>query len=72
MESWILLRSISLQHPHFHFLVDLNHLVRITDKFIRQLTDVHQPVLVHSDIDKSAKAVILVTIPGSTTPGWRS
>ena len=34
---------------------DLHHLARVLDEAVGQLGDVHQPVLVHADVDEGAE-----------------
>ncbi len=47
--------EIDLQHPDLDHVARLDDLGRVLDEAVGQLGDVHQPVLVHADIDERAE-----------------
>ena len=47
--------QIDIDHLHLDHLPRFDHLVRIFDKFIGQRGHVHEPVLMHTDIDEGAE-----------------
>ena len=51
----------------------MHHVGRRSHVAVGQLRDVHQPVLLDADVDETRpKAVMLVTMPGSSMPSRRS
>lgn len=53
-------------------LMDRDDLCRITDKTVCQFGNMNQPILLVPTSTKQPKFVMLVTIPGSTCPSFRS
>jgi hypothetical protein len=45
-------RNIDFKNPDHDLLADLDHLGRVPNIAVGQLTDVDQPVLMHADVDK--------------------
>ena len=50
-----LARDVDFQHGDFDLLVDLDHRIGIADKPVGELTDMHEAILMHADIDERAK-----------------
>ena len=50
-----LARDVNLGHPHPHHIAGFHHLMRILDETVGELADMHQPVLMHADVDKGAE-----------------
>ena len=47
--------NINFQYLGFYDIASFDHVMGVFDKFVRQRRDVHQAILMHTDIDKSAK-----------------
>src|SRR5207237_10938273 len=47
--------DVNLHDPYLHLLVHVDDLLRILDEAIRELTDVHQSVLMHAYINEGAE-----------------
>ena len=50
-----LARYIDFQHLHFHNVTGLDDLARIGDELVAQLADVHQSVLMNTEVDEGTK-----------------
>ena len=50
-----LLRDVHLLDAHLDDVAGLHHLARVLDEAVGQLGDVHEPVLVHADVDEGAE-----------------
>src|SRR5262249_56683646 len=46
---------VHFEHGHFDLLLHFDHVVDILDEAVCELTDVHQPVLVDTNVDEGAK-----------------
>src|SRR5690606_17591947 len=61
--------DIHILDPHLYDIAGLHHLARVLDEAIRQLGDVHQPVLMHADIDEGAERSDVGDDPFELHPG---
>ena len=50
----------------------MHYLVRVLDVVVGHLADVDESVLMHADVDKRPKAVMLVTMPFKVMPVRKS
>ena len=66
------LSRIDFENLHLHDVAGLGRLARILDESAAHRRNMHEPVLVHADIDEAPKAATLVTTPSRIMPRRRS
>ena len=68
-----LARDIDFCDRHLHLLLDFYNIRWILDKLIRELTDVHETILMHAHIDERPKGSHIGNqVPGSFMPTFKS